>query len=244
MNKVKIRIIRFILKVGDFFFGFKDIGGHTFCARLIGKNSKIIDLGGHQGYFSQQMIDRYKCTAYVVEPVYSLYETITTGPRLEKYNFAIASDVGETIFYESKNIQAGTILGQNVDFNGESYLVKTKPLSNFIDELGLTEVDLLKVDIEGAEIKLVDTIDPNNASYIKQLTVEFHDSTPNPNVQKVDVIKSIQRLVDLGFYGINMGDDNRDWLFMNSRYKKINVVTDSYLKLRKTAYTFLRSYYG
>ena len=244
MNKVKICIIRFILKLGDLFFGFKDIGGHTFCTRLLGNNSKVIDLGGHQGCFSQQMIDRYRCTAYVVEPVYSLYESIIAGPMLKKYNFAIASDVGETVFYESENIQAGSILGQNVDFNGESYIVKTNSLSNFIDELGLKEVDLLKVDIEGAEISLIDTMDIDSASHIKQLTVEFHDSTPNPNVQEIDVIKSIQHLADLGFCGINMGNDNRDWFFMNSRYRKISAVTDQYLKLRKIAYTFLRSYYG
>ena len=243
MNKIKICIIRLILKIGDLFFGFKDIGGHTFCSRLIGKNSIIIDLGGHQGYFSQQMNNRYKCTAYVVEPVYSLYESIIASPLLKKYNFAVAGDVGETVFYESENIQAGSILGQNVDFNGEAYTVKTKSLSNFIDELGLTEVDLLKVDIEGAEIQLINTIDAKDAFCIKQMTVEFHDSTPNPNVQEIDVLESIQHLKAFGFYGVNMGDDNRDWFFINSRYKKISKITNSYLKLRKKAYTFLRLYY-
>ena len=244
MRKYRIYVVRLVLKSLDFLFGFKDIGGHTFFVRGLNRDSVVIDLGGHQGYFSSQMLHRYKCSVHVVEPVPSLYESIPKHALLTKYNFAVTSEVGEATFYESENIQAGSIVGRSVDFNGQSYKVQTKSILAFLDELDIQKVDLVKIDIEGAEIELINSLDFDIARRIKQMTVEFHDSTPNPNIQKDEVLRTIAYMLSLGFYGINMGDDNRDWFFINSQHVRLSVSSKIYLRVRKKAYSILRNCYG
>ena len=50
-----------------------------------------------------------------------------------------------------------------------------KPLSIAIDSLSIKKIDLLKIDCEGNEQKVIDGIEENNWDIIKQLIIEIND---------------------------------------------------------------------
>ena len=52
---------------------------------------------------------------------------------------------------------------------------KLKPLSKVIDELSLRKIDLLKIDCEGNEHKVINGINEQNWSIINQLIIEIND---------------------------------------------------------------------
>jgi len=55
----------------------------------------------------------------------------------------------------------------------ESIFVKVESLSTIMQRLGHKEIDLLKMDIEGAEYKVIDDLIKDKLP-IRQIAVEFH----------------------------------------------------------------------
>jgi len=54
----------------------------------------------------------------------------------------------------------------------QTYRVRVRPLSAVIDELGIETIDLLKIDVEGAEIDVLSGIDQRHWPMIRQAAVE------------------------------------------------------------------------
>lgn len=48
-------------------------------------------------------------------------------------------------------------------------------LGRFIENNQITRIDLLKIDVEGAELDVINSIKPEQFSLIKQLSIEVHD---------------------------------------------------------------------
>ena len=67
-----------------------------------------------------------------------------------------------------------------------------RPLSYFIDKYNLDKIDLLKIDCEGNELKVLEGITEDNWKIINQIIVEVHDVD-----DRLDYVKSM--LKDRGF---------------------------------------------
>jgi hypothetical protein len=78
-------------------------------------------------------------------------------------------------------------------------------------------IDLLKLDIEGAEIEFLDAAKDADLARVGQLTIEFHDHcgiTP-----RADVVRVCNRLSELGFYRLwsSWRENTHDTLFVHRR---------------------------
>jgi hypothetical protein len=76
-------------------------------------------------------------------------------------------------------------------------------------------VDLLKVDIEGAEIDLFSACDDDELRGVMQITVEFHDFIYRDLREPVLQIRN--RMADIGFWVVPFSLDNSDVLFINRK---------------------------
>ncbi|MBK3564198.1 FkbM family methyltransferase [Streptomyces sp. MBT62] len=54
----------------------------------------------------------------------------------------------------------------------ETYRVKVRPLSSVLDEQGIDHIDLLKVDVEGAELEVLRGIEERHWPLVRQVVVE------------------------------------------------------------------------
>jgi hypothetical protein len=82
----------------------------------------------------------------------------------------------------------------------------------------LTEqsIDILKIDIEGAELELIESLDAEDLNKIKQITVEYHDWL-NPALHE-RTVNSIRKLVNYGFLSYTDVPDHTwpvEMLFLN-----------------------------
>jgi hypothetical protein len=58
-------------------------------------------------------------------------------------------------------------------------------------------IDILKIDIEGAELELIETLCYEDVKNIKQITIEFHDWL-NKDLH-LQTVAAIKKLISLGF---------------------------------------------
>jgi len=112
----------------------------------------------------------------------------------------------------------------------ETIAVEGVTLGSFIESQGIDTVDLLKIDIEGAETGLLKTIDNDTLSRIKQITVEFHDFLPYFD-QKEDIRTIKHRLDNFGFECIRYTMRyHADVLFINRNLSGLKPSQISWLK--------------
>jgi len=171
-----------------------ELRGHHFCDNLISASPAILDLGGHKGEFSREMADRRPgTTSLIVEADPGLFEALQTAPGGRKIWAAASGSDGEATFHASDNPEGGNIFSEE----GEQFTVKTHSLETLAGMLGAETVDLMKVDIEGAELELFESASDSLLQRFKQITIEFHDFLDPSHLPRIE--KIFARFESLGF---------------------------------------------
>jgi FkbM family methyltransferase len=139
----------------------------------------VIDIGGHIGYHSMcfSALCGKKGKVYVFEPnnynlermehIFKKNNTITENIEIKRY--ALSNFKGTTRFSYSKNVDDQTSSGGYIEdsykpLNDEAYeranftsiSVDVDTLDNFIEERGITNLRIVKIDVEGAEHKVLE----------------------------------------------------------------------------------------
>ena len=189
---------------------------HTFDAQDLSPQSVVIDLGANVGGFAHGIVQQFGCRCLAVEANPQLCRKIRPDPRLTVYNLAVAEKSGRLPFYVADNPEASSLLTGAAAGAQARIEVESIRLDELVQRESLERVDLIKFDIEGAEIQVLDSCSDAFLQSIPQLTVEFHDLvgiTPRATVERV-----VARLQDLGFYTIKMSRSAwGDTLFINRR---------------------------
>jgi FkbM family methyltransferase len=175
-----------------------NIQEHTFFDEYFNENLVIIDLGACKGEFTTKMEDVYKLKkAILVEASFKNFSEIPKKDNYVLYNRVISNNQNQLVeFYEDSNspYNGSTIFNY---FDGVKHEVLTITLDEIIKENDITEIDLLKIDIEGSEYELLNNIQDETYSKINQITVEFHDFLNEDLIPKTKEI--IEKLSKLGY---------------------------------------------
>ena len=192
------------------------IRDHHFFATPICARSIVVDLGAHLGEFSTEISRRFGCRCYGAEPHPGLYSRISQSDQVSILNAAIASvdapvEFNISAFAEANSLHALPRSGIN------STTVSGITFRNFIAAWGIDHINLMKVDIEGAEIELFGTMSDDLLHRIDQITVEFHDFVPEFDLS-ARVRATLDRLVGLGWLPIVFSRrDHSDVLLINRK---------------------------
>jgi FkbM family methyltransferase len=128
---------------------------------LLGHGETFVDVGAHWGYFSllaaRRVGDRGRVVAIEADP--RIFEILKRSLALNAWTVVVpvhvaASDQsGELVLHgyleAGDNWGISSVVGAQ---NGSSFKVPARPLDSILDDLGVATVDLLKMDIEGAEL--------------------------------------------------------------------------------------------
>jgi FkbM family methyltransferase len=202
--------------------------GHTFFPSALHRDSVVVDLGANRGGFSQGVRSRFGCRCIAVEANPDLAAALRTSSTIESYQCAIAAADGESALHLSADPEGSSIQGNPPQSTGESVIVPARTLTTFLKEAGVTHVDLLKVDIEGAEVRMFDSLGDADLQRIDQISVEWHDFCGFVTAQ--DIERVAKRLDRLGFEGIRFGLDNINWVFVRRDLARPGVVRRKYVR--------------
>jgi FkbM family methyltransferase len=191
------------------------IRAHTFFPLELGPDSVVIDAGANIGSFSREFKERFGCTPYAIEPNPASAAQITAA-RVFNHALGAQTKLGEFFIGPSSE---GCSLLPHPDHT-ESTVVPIVELGHFLREQGLSSVDLLKLDIEGAELELL--LGLTDSIKIAQISVEFHDFMFHE--QREQVARVIRHMKSIGFRCFNFSSPaNEDILFVNTRMVRLTL---------------------
>lgn len=177
-------------------------GGWWFTAQGLDQDSIVYSLGvGEDIAFDLSIIEDFGVDVHAFDPTPSTIEMISTVDLPDRFHFhpwAITAEDGTLKFYPrvkkdgSRSDVMYTMIAEDAS-SEDAIEVPAFCLSSVAARLGHTRIDLLKMDIEGAEYEvleglLVSPIMPD------QLLVEFHHRFPTIGLEKTaDIIGRLQK---------------------------------------------------
>ncbi len=201
--------------------GLVEIRGHHLYAPGLGPTSVVVDAGAHKGEFSHAIGERFGALCLALEPVPELCAQIAEGPRLRRFNVALAGADGETVLHLSENPEANSVHPEIAAGQGPrgTLTVRTTTLESLLREAGVEGADLLKLDVEGAELAVLAATGDETLGRLRQITVEIHDFVPGFRDRR-PVAELKERLRRLGFTCVVLSwpaSNHSDTLFLNRR---------------------------
>ena len=186
---------------------FKNYSNSFILIDKLSNNSVAIDVGCAQDAdFSKLINNKYKSKCYGIDPTLKhraeLLKLEQNSNNLFKYlQYAISKKDEKIVFYESQDNQSGSLLSSHVNVRNDNiieYEVQGIRLISLFSELNLMRIDILKLDIEGAEYELLAEIKENDLEIIDQLFIEFHHHAI-PEFTSKDTYKLVKKIEKLGF---------------------------------------------
>jgi len=187
--------------------------GHTFVSSLVTPNGTVFDFGLNYGGFSKAVAPL--CARVIgFEPDTrwegrrpSLPANVTVVPK------AVAVESGTYRFHQNKEDSSSLHFA---DAGGSAVDVEAMTLKQALALGPDRRIDLIKMDIEGAELAILRNADCELLARVAQMSVEFHDfldPTQLPEIRHV-----IQRMRRFGFWVVKFGwRSYGDTLFVNAR---------------------------
>lgn len=188
----------------------------TFISDSLGSESVVYSLGvGDNVEFDLDLIERFGVTVFAFDPTPFATEWVATQTLPEKFVFrpwAASGSDGTLRLYRrvSKRGKRARVMwtaeadagdtGDHID--SPAYTVKS-----IMEKLDHQRVDLLKMDVEGAEYDIIDGLkgadDPP-----RQLLVEFHHRFPG--IGKARTAESIRLLRSIGYKIFDVSETGRE----------------------------------
>ena len=190
---------------------------HHFYPRVLRSSSLVVDLGLHKGQFSRFVTSQYGCFVIGLEANPYLFDRLEAFPRCQFINFAINNRDSPVMFNVSNNPEASSVLEEMAQSFGPSAKV-TVPgitLDSLFKRYSITQVDLLKVDIEGSEFDMLMAVSKETLAKVAQITVEFHLKAGSADFSLKRLLLICQRLKSHGFRVFFMDRIYTDVLFLN-----------------------------
>jgi len=152
----------------------------------------VIDLGAHQGVFSAYAAEKTKQVVIAYEPEISNFTKLckflkkNNIENVRAYNFAVSGNGSDRYLRKMNSSSTHNLVEISLqqELPLEQYqCVQTKSLDQVIDHID--HVDLLKVDIEGAEVELFVGASRETLKKIARISAETHFS---PDDSRLDIL--------------------------------------------------------
>jgi len=196
------------------------IQGHSIYVPPLNSDSVVLDLGANRGEFAKQMSARFGGKYFLIEANPQLAEQLRAEDRFPVWQCAVAAKEGAVDFHICTNDLGSSLLELPSRYFRETVVIRARRLESLIAEIDARRIDLLKLDIEGAEVSVLRELPESTLRAIGQITVEFHcDPQWEFGIHR-ETEEVIRRLRGLGFLCLDFSSltfvANRcDVLFLN-----------------------------
>ena len=161
----------------------------------IKENDTIIDIGGHIGLFvlfCKQFCHKGKI--YCFEPVLDNYRIFLDNVKLNNFknvfpfNIAVSKQNGNIPLYLNDDASGHSIFLKN----SNSIQVDSITLQKIFDLNNIKKCNLLKLDCEGSEYEIIDSLPNSYFSMIDKMIIEYHFAEKYPKLL-TNLIKKLER---------------------------------------------------
>lgn len=181
-----------------------DYGGFMVCEETVGPKPIVYSFGiGEDLSFSEDVERKLGAEIYAYDPTPQAIRFVKRHPMSRKSHFHFEeiglSDKDEkVVFYikpaNSKDVSGSIIPRDNLEKNGIE--VEMKSIESISKKNGHMYIDILKMDVEGSEFKVIEGLKGCKAE-IKQICLEVHDRFFEDGIERLK--KSVSTLKDMGY---------------------------------------------
>ena len=155
--------------------------------------SIVLDLGGYKGEWAAEIFQRYKCQLHIFEPVESFYSAIKSRfdgvENIHVYKFGLAD-------CNRKEIIGLCADGSSIfkSMGEQSLPIELVDVVQFISDQSIEQIDLIKINIEGAEYDLLDRmISAGITDICTDIQVQFHDFSPDSTSRRNTIREQLNK---------------------------------------------------
>ena len=168
--------------------------------------------------FSEEILEEYHPCIWAFDPTpkacsYVESRAIFADSRFHFEKIGLSGENMNSKIYLPRNDQyvlGSTFIRDDLDLN--SIDVEMQNLNYIASRLGHEKIDILKMDIEGSEFDVIDSIDFNTLE-ISQICVEIHDRFFEDGLKKIARMDSI--LEQNGFALVSISDNQENLTYVN-----------------------------
>lgn len=181
----------------------------------LGPESVIYSAGvGRDITFEHALADRFGAKVILIDPSPTGIETMD-DPLNRRAEFifldiALAGHDGELVLASPPDANEGSWVPDSAfkksGSDNETIKVKCRKIESLMRDFGHRHVDLLKIDIEGAEYDVIDSLLTSGVK-IRQIAVEFHNGVL-PGISKSLTIRTLARMYLRGYRLVHKGGSN------------------------------------
>lgn len=164
----------------------------------INEGDVVLDVGANIGVFSLYASDKKASHVYSFEPDEANFNYLSKNvcnnnfkDKITIFNFGLANSTGNR-YLKIANIPGGhQMLRDGEDFSDKDESISTKTFSDFVNENGVNHIDFVKMDCEGAEGEILESLTKEHFDMIQKFAVEFHDNRSTLNhVEILNLLKT------------------------------------------------------
>jgi len=158
----------------------------------INTNDTVIDIGAHIGLFSllvSQLCKTGKILSF--EPVSENFDLLVSNLKLNhiknilSFNMAVSKNSGRLDLFLNNDQSAHSIFSKS----SESISAESTSLQKIFDENKISSCKLLKLDCEGAEYQIIDSLPSEYLDKIQNIVMEYHLADTKPELIKSLILK-------------------------------------------------------
>ena len=155
----------------------------------------VIDIGAHIGLFAlfaSQFCKQGKIFCF--EPIKENYELLVENINSNKikniipFNFAVSKDADSVKIFLNDDYSGHSMFLETNNF----VIVKSKSLLDIFSENNIHECNFLKLDCEGAEYDIINSLPSDFLNKIKKSVIEYHLADTHPKLLE-QLIKKLRK---------------------------------------------------
>ena len=158
----------------------------------------IIDIGAHIGLFSL-LVSQFCKTGKIFsfEPINDNFNLLISNLKLNHaenirpFNLAVSRNTSSVNLFLNSDQSAHSIFSSD----SESITVESISLQKIFDENKISSCKLLKLDCEGAEYEIIDSLPLEYFDKIQNIAIEYHAADSKPELAK----ELISKIKNAGF---------------------------------------------
>ena len=229
------------------YFSLRDVSGPSFDLAYGGKNSfdnyekrdKLLvdkflndgdvffDVGANIGHFSFYFKRKYKnlkCFMFEPHPVLSkcIQETVQFGniKDISLNEVALSNETNELEFFEDTFNDGGhSLISDQVSKRSKShsFKVQAETLDNYFSKLNVDSIDMMKIDVQGAEFMLLEGAVETLNKYKPKIFVEVINSKAYELWDKLEAATGVGYSAYSPYLEEKISKDNRDDVFLEKK---------------------------
>ena len=166
-------------------------------ANALNSDSIVVDVGGFDGEWANKIFQQIDCNLFIFEPIDNFARQIKNKfndtKKVRIFNYGLADkDSQQPIFIQGPG---SSLYKSSPSSNDETCDVITLfDIYNRFKILGIDHIDLLKVNIEGAEYDLLDRMhEKNMLRQCNEVRIQFHEWYPRALFRRYKIRKALSK---------------------------------------------------